>query len=151
MTSVASYEDATTAGNYTLTHSGVTLGNWVNDYTSNPRLATEVQQRHNLWSTVVILDGSDPALVWDHEFTVYTESGSMHGFMNKYFETSNRFYVNRARPLRIQSGDTNSVVIDFGNCYFVGQGLGEPSSLLLHRAGMLKLKFWGTQTPTVII
>lgn len=149
MTSAASYGNATSAGNFTLVFSGGLLGSWVEGFTSVPR-RSEIAERQNFWSTDTILDGSYPALTWDHEFTLYTEAGSVGGFMNSYFALANKFY-SRSRPLRICWGtEVSSLRVDFGNCYMKPFSLENPSELLLHRAGMIKLAFVGTQTPTVI-
>lgn len=149
MTSVASYGSATTAGNYTLVFSGGMLGSWVEKFTSTPRRLTEIQERQNFWSTSVILDGSYPAFVYDHEFTLYTENGSLLGFIKDFYGLHSKF-TNRARPLRLMLGDTTSPAVDFGDCYLKQFGADEPQDLLLHRAGMLKLQFVGTSVPTVI-
>lgn len=149
MTSVASYDSATTAGNYTLVFSGTRLGGWVDKFKSDVRRPVDIAERQNFWSSVVILDGSYPAFVWDHEFTLYTESGSLLGYVDKYFDLAAQFFT-RTRPLEIRFGDTSSVAVNFGSCYMKPFGQGEPSDLLQHRAGMLQLKFVGTAVPTVV-
>jgi hypothetical protein len=149
MTSVASYGAATTAGNFTLCFSGTRLGGWIENFTSKPQRVTDVAVRQNFWSTTVILDGSYPAFTWDHEFKVYTEAGSRLGFADVYFELAANFF-SRSRPLQIRAGDTTSVHIDFGNCYLKPFDLDSPGELLLHRGGMIRLQFIGTQTPSVV-
>jgi hypothetical protein len=148
VTSVASYGNATTAGNYTLVFSGTRLGDWVETFKSGVSRPTEIAVRQNLWSTTVLLDGSYPAFSWDHEFVVYTESGSLRGYLDRYFSFARQFF-SRTRPLELRAGDTTSVVVDFGNCYMKPFTQENPGDLLLQRAGMIRLQFIGTAVPTV--
>lgn len=149
MTSVASYGWASTCGNYTLLFSGSMLGRWIESFTSVPRRLTEISERQNLWATTAVLDGAYPCFVWDSEFKLYCETGSLVGYLKDYFALNTKFY-NAVRPLEMRYGDTTSVVINFGNCYMKPWSQEEPGDLLLQRAGMMKFKFVGTLAPTVV-
>ena len=149
MTSVASFGSASTAGNFTLIFSGVRLGDWVDVFKSDERRLGEIAERQNFWSTNVILDGGYPAFVFDHEFVLYTESGSLEGYLKRYLGF-NGHNTSRPQPLKMHYGDTSSPVVDFGNCYLKGRTQEEPSDLLQHRAGKIRLQFTGTLAPTVV-
>lgn len=149
MTSVASFGGATTAGNYTLVCSGTRIGQWVESFRSATQRLTGVRKRSNFWSSVVFLDGYYPAQVYEHEFTLYTENGSLHGFIEDFFDMSDHIH-GAPLPLAIHDGDTATVVFNFGNCYMEdGPELQEPDQLLLQRAGFLVVRFIGATKPTV--
>lgn len=157
MTSVASFDDAVTAGNYTLVFSGVRIpssawipgvNGWVETFTSNYRRLTSINERQNFTAASVILDGRFPAQVWEHEFRLYTETGSLGQFAElvyKFHDEINELPL----PLSIHDGDTANSVVDFGNCYIEPVELDEPSELLLHAAGFVRVTFFGTTRPVV--
>lgn len=149
MTSVNSYGEATTAGNFTLVHSGTALGLWIDAWNTKARRLTEIAERQNFWSQQVILDGSYPALAWDHSFTVYSEANSLNTYINSYVALANRIQ-SRAYPLEIWSGTSTPVVWYFGNCYLKDFGQEEPKDLMLHAAGMIRLNFVGTVIPSLV-
>lgn len=149
MTSVNSYGDSTSAGNYTLVFSGTFLGDWIDTYSSVPSKVTPTAVRQNFWATQVILDSSYPALVHSHTFKVYTESGSLAGYFKRYHGMALQMMKNRPYPLQIWSGTSTPVVVDFGSCTMESY---EPSEeLLQYRAGFLTLSFQGTQIPSVLV
>jgi len=148
MTSVASFDDATTAGNYTLTHSNSMLGNWVDAFNSKFARLTDIARRQNFWASSVLLDGSFPAQVWDHTFRLYTEAGSLGEFYEKFLRLHDAIGSSPA-TLVINDGDTVNTVIGFGLCYLSGADLEVPENFLLHRAGFITVAFVGNTRPEV--
>lgn len=149
MTSVNSYDSATSAGNYTLVFSGTFLGDWIDSYSSVPAKATPTAVRQNFWANQVILDNSYPALVHNHTFVLYTESGSLAGYFKRYHGLATHLMKQRPYPLQIWSGTTTPVVVDFGSC--VLESIENSEELLLYNAGKITLSFQGTQVPSVLI
>jgi len=158
MTSVASFDEATTAGNYTLVFSGVRIpssawipgvNGWVETFQSNPSRLTEIQRRQNFTSSIVLLDGRFPAQVWDHEFVLYTETGSLGQFAELFFKLQDEIR-NDPVDLRIEDGDTGNAVFEFGPCYInAPASLEEPTELLMFRAGFIRISFVGNTRPIV--
>lgn len=158
MTSIASFESATTAGNFTLVFSGVRIPSsawipgvigWVESFRSNPSRLTPIARRQNFTSSIVILDGRFPAQVWDHEFVLYTETGSLGQFAEVLFRLQDEI---RSEPvdLRIEDGDTGNAIFEFGACYInAPASLEEPSDLLMFRAGFIRISFVGNTRPIV--
>lgn len=143
------YGQATTAGNYTLVCSGSTIGNWVESFVTKERRLNEVTERTSFWSTTTRLDGSYPALIFKHTFTVYFEAASRELFAKAFFDITNHFH-GVGSPLFLISGYTSPVTIFFGNCYLTQEPqLKNPDALLLHSAGMISLEFTGTLVPSV--
>ena len=149
MTSVNSYGGATTAGNYTLVFSGTFMGDWIDTYNSIPSKTTPTAVRQNFWATQVIIDSSYPALVHNHKFVLYTESGSFAGYLKRWHALPTQLLKNRPYPLQMWSGTTTPVVVDFGNC--VLESVENDNDLLQYRAGKFTLNFLGTVTPSVCI
>lgn len=157
MTSVASFDDATTAGNYTLIFSGVRIpssawisgtNGWIQSFKSSYSRLTDIQRRQNYTSTIVILDGRYPAQVWEHEFVLYTESGSLGQQAEILYKLHDEI-DGVSYPLRMEDGDTGTAVIEFGNCLILPASLDEPQELLLHRAGFVRVTFLGNTRPIV--
>ena len=149
MTSVNSYGDATTAGNHTLVFSGTFLGDWIDSYNSVPSKTTPTAVRQNFWAMNAILDNSYPALVHNHEFKLYTESGSLAGFLKRYHALPAQMLKNRPYPLQMWSGTTTPVVVDFGLCCL--ESIQHDGDLLLYRAGFITLGFIGSSAATVLV
>ena len=158
MTSVASFDGATTAGNFTLVFSGVRIpssawipgvNGWVETFRSEPSRLTPIARRQNFTAPNIILDGRFPAQVWDHEFVLYTETGSLGQFAEVLFKLQDEI---RDLPvdLRIEDGDTGDVIFEFGPCYInAPASLEEPSELLMFRAGFIRISFVGSTRPIV--
>jgi hypothetical protein len=159
VTSVASFDDATTAGNFTLVFSGIRIpssawlsgtNGWVDSFNTNVVRFEAINRRQCYASTTVILDGRFPAFSFEHEFVLYTETGSL----GQLVEAFNKLAFDEALrdvpvPLRLEDGDTGNAVVEYGNCYLETAGLDQPSSLLLYRAGFLRVTFVGNTKPIV--
>jgi len=131
---------------FTLVFSGSTLGDHLASFRSVPRRATQVEERHNLWATTPILDGSYPALVWDHEFLVYQEDNYPLNFAETYFNLAAHF---TSAPQSLIVKLKTDTAIAFGDCYMREFTQSDPEQLLLYAAGILPIKFVGTQIPSV--
>lgn len=153
----AQYGKGTTAGRYVLVCNSVSVGDWVNDFKTDYKLVTPVQVRHNFWASYPVLDGSFPAIVWEHSFTVYHSATNYKGFIDWYY---NLFNIYQAQPAQLSLYDealnTGSstlaapVCIDFGACYLQdGPRLKQPEALLMYAAGMAEVKFIGSVQPIV--
>lgn len=141
------YLSATTAGNYILKFGGFTLGTWVEKFTSSMKRHNEVQVRHNFWSTAVVLDGQFPAIVYEHEFTLYADAVSRETFAEEFHDFSD-YFSGLENLLEIQDADGASIC-SFGMCYLTGQPeLKTPEALLMFAAGFVALKFIGRTKPT---
>lgn len=157
MTSVASFDDATTAGNFTLVFSGVRIPSsaflsgttgWVQSFKSRYERLTEIIRRQNFTSTIVINDGRFPAQVWEHEMVLYTETGSLGQQAELIYKFHDEIRGTSV-PLRLEDGDTGNAVIEFGNCLILPAEMDEPQELLLHRAGFIRVTFLGNTRPIV--
>ncbi len=148
MTSVASYDDATTAGNFTLIHSTVMLGNWIEDFNSSFGRLTPIARRQNFWSSDIILDGRYPAQVWDHTFKLYTEGGSLGELYDKFLDIYDQIHSDPA-TLTINDGDTATELFQFGACYLEDASLETPEAFLKYNAGLITVTFVGNTRPTV--
>lgn len=143
-------------GKYTLIFSGSLVGTFVHGWTTTPRRLTDVNVRHNFWSQQAILDGHYPAVVWDTRVTLYTESGSVIGFIKDFVAFGELITPNaQSTQIRRQVGSvstpTDPVVADFGNCYMTsGPDLRQPDMLLFTRAGMVVLDFIGNTHPVIL-
>lgn len=133
----------------TLVYSGTTLGTYLHGFTTSYGRATPVNIRHNFWDTTVLLDGSYPALVWNHEFTLYTENGSVAGFAKDFIGLSDKI-VGTAQDLRISYANSPALtLLQFGNCYLDdAPSVQQPELLLLQSAGFIKVKFLGNTKPS---
>lgn len=157
MTSVASFEDATTAGNFTMIFSGVRIpssawipgvNGWVQSFNSKFERLTEIIRRQNFTSTIVLLDGRFPAQVWEHELVLYTETGSI-GQMAEVIYKFHDEIQGLSAPLTINDGDTANAVFEFGNCLILPAEMEQPTELLLYRAGFIRVTFVGNTRPIV--
>lgn len=154
MANVAGLGDinCTTAGNFTLVHSGVTLPvsttAWVEYFTTEFERLTPIAERHNFWGNKVILDGSFPAQIWRHEFTLFTETGSLGGFFEAMLSLHDRI-EGLPRPLTINDGDTTTIIYNFGECYLVSAEPEEPSEFNKFKTGLIRASFVGNTRPTV--
>lgn len=151
MTTINSYGLGTTAGQYTLVMSGITLPRsitmaWVEDFTSVPVLETPVTRRHNFWASNVVLDGRNPALSYNHEVKLYVECGSIGAFSDAFFSLNDHFSTN-CTTVTINDGDRTTVRYSFGSCYLEDVILEEPDALLKFRAGMVRMVFVGNTQP----
>lgn len=157
MTSVASFDDATTAGNYTLIFSGIRIpssawlpgsNGWVQSYVSRFQRLTDINLRQNFTSTIVIQDGRFPAQTWEHEFLIYTDVPSLQTFPEVIYQLHDEI-SDLPRPLMLNDGDTATTIVSFGDCYIEPASLDEPSELLLFRAGLIRVTFLGNTRPVV--
>ncbi len=132
----------------TLVFSGTTLGNHVHSWTPTPRRTTPIDERHNFWATTVVLDGSYPQLVWDHEFLVYTEptTPNKYAFAKDFLAYMN-YVTGDPQDLRLKVGSTT--VVACGSCYLDIPSLSDPEDLLLYEAGIVHFKFIGTSIPSI--
>lgn len=154
MTSITSYQNATTAGNYTLVHSGVTIPQsitvaWVDDYKSIPELQTQVALRQNFWSSQVVMDGRNPAVIWRHEFKMYVEVNSLATFEKMFYDLQQRFQTDPTTLLLVD-GDRTTVRRGFGPAYLEDASLDNPTTFLQHRAGFIRLNFVSATQPTFV-
>jgi hypothetical protein len=148
MTSVASFGGATTAGNFTLIHSGATLGNWVEGFNMDFKRLTPINERQNFWANEVILDGREPAIRWQHEFRLYTEAGSLGGLVEKFLLIQDQVDAN-PQLLTVNDGDTATVIYNYGQCYITAAALDEPDEFNQYVAAMINVTFLGKTRPTV--
>ena len=148
MTSVASFGAATTAGNYTLVHSGTTIGNYVDGFTTNFSRLTPINKRQNFWASTVILDGRFPAQEWSHEFSLYTEAGSIGGLYEKFLKIHDQIDGD-PQLLVMNDGNTTNAVYEFGQCYLEAAALGTPDQFNLHAAAKINVTFVGKTRPIV--
>jgi hypothetical protein len=157
VTSVASFDDATTAGNYTLIFSGVRIPSsawvpgaigWVQNFTSSYERLTPINLRQNFTSTLVIQDGRFPAQTWEHEFLLYTEVPSLQTMAEVLYKLHDEIR-DLPVPLTLNDGDTATEVVNFGDCYIEPASLDQPSELLLFRAGFIRVSFFGNTRPIV--
>lgn len=142
MTACAEYH----TNKFTLVFSGTTLGDHVHTYQSKPVRVSEIDAKHNFWASSAILDGSYPALVWEHQFSLYKSATNEVEFV--------RFFVNLAthvnsRPLPLELKYETQTVVAFGSCYLDVSEHEEPDSLLHTAAGLVSLRFRGTSLPSV--
>jgi hypothetical protein len=132
-----------TQGQYILSFNGVPIGSWIDGFSTNVRRVNAVGIRQNFWSSVTVLDGKYPALVYEHTFQVFFEAISREALAQAYMALTT-FYLNRVYPLAIIGGFGMS----FGNCYLEeGPTMKEPDILLRHRAALISLKFLGNTRP----
>lgn len=130
---------------YTLVFSGTTLGDHLHGFHSRFRRATEVRARHCFWDSDVILDGSYPALIWEHTFTLYTESGSVVGFTQEFLNLADHI---QGTPLNLKIiTSVGTLVLDFGSCYLQEPDLEKPDMLLFQKAGFVNARFIGNTKP----
>jgi len=106
--------------------------------------------RHNFWDTTVLLDGSYPALLWEHEFVLYTEGSSLSNFANIFVGLSDRV---AAAPTSLKISYVASptlTLVDFGDCYMQDKPtLIKPDMLLHQEAGFIRVSFLGSTKPVV--
>jgi hypothetical protein len=132
---------------YTLTFSSMPVGTRVHAFKTDIQRATEVNVRHNFWGNKIILDGSYPAIIWNHTFIVYTERPNVKDFVNAFFAMSN-FFTGVPRTLTVVS--SFGTEIDFGSCYMSNPvELSSPDHLLQHKAGFIQLGFVGSVRPNL--
>lgn len=142
--------DASTAGNYELTFAGTTVAEFVQSFTSRFRRLNAVQRRQNFWHDTILLDGSYPAQVWDHQFTVYQEAANRNAYATAFFDLEDLIFSD-PRTLLITAVST--VVAqdwDFGLCYLEAAEPATPTELQLFRAGFITVRFVGNQKPVEI-
>jgi hypothetical protein len=135
---------------HTLTVSSNILGTYVHGFNSGFSRPTPIAVRHNFWDTTVLLDGSYPALLWEHEFVLYTEGGSLGGLAATFLNISDKV-VAAAVPLKITYAASPTVtLVDFGSCYLQDKpSLIKPDMLLHQEAGFIRVSFLGSTKPTV--
>lgn len=157
MTSVASYDAATTAGNFTLVGSGVTFPNtfcWMEDFTTRPILATDVNVRQNFWASSVVLDGRYPALYFEHSFKMFCEATSTTTPFSQQVRlytifTSISSAINgNLQPLEIRDGNTANARIHFGPSYLKDWEYDE--DFLKYGCGFFTLNWVSTNVPSVV-
>ena len=150
MTSAASFDGATTAGNLTLVFSGTYVPNtvaWIEDYKYTPTLITPVNRRTNFWSSECVLDGKYPVLVHDWEIrclVMATSTSSwisdFHDFFQVFTRTSSAI---NGSPQTISFNDGNSlssVRIYLGPGYIESFELENPDSFYKSGAGVVRIK-----------
>ena len=144
---MASYCSEYGSTTFTLVFSGTNVGDSVHSMLSNFRRVTEVSLRHNLYSPKLLLDGSYPALIWEHAFEVYNEESWQIPQIQAFYDL--RTLINsRPQELQLQS-NVGTPVIAFGNCYLQEPRQEEPEDMLLAAAGVWALKFLGTDVPSI--
>lgn len=131
---------------YTLVFSGSTIGDHIHDLKTTYGRLTEIAQRQNFWASDVILDGRYPALVFEHTFTLYKNSGGAVDYAKMFFALANKI---EGDPRSLVAKIKSTTVISFGDCYMEPPEQQEPDSLLLTEAGLFTLKFLGTQIPSI--
>jgi hypothetical protein len=133
---------------FVLLYNSIQVGTYVHGFLSSFARATPINVRHNFWDTSVILDGSYPALVWDHDITLYTESGSLKGLAEQYFALST-LVSGVPAPLTISYASSPGLaLINFGSCLLNDRpGVQKPEQLLLQEAGFFTVSFLGSTKP----
>lgn len=116
MASVNSYGGATTAGNYTLVYSGITIGTWVEDVNITPKANAEPNMRFNFWGSKPVIDNSDAAVGYEIEANIYTAGTSPGDLINTYLTLVGYTTDSTPRNTTINSGGTATVVCSLGNC-----------------------------------
>lgn len=144
-----------TFGQFVLSWNGIPIMSWIERYKVTPRRKNEAQERQNFWSPNVYLDGKYPALVWDHEFTMYYDGGrnvpppDRWDFVPNYISFVDDLVTDLPYPLLIVD-DVGKIAFDLGYCYFISpQELVSPEALLMYSAGLIKLRFKGNTKPVV--
>lgn len=143
---------ASTGGRYHLLTNSIVVGDWVLSYKTEMKLITDVMKRHNFWATTVKLDGSYPALVYEHSFQIYKESLDYKQFA-QWFTGLYSLYQGSTYSLQLTDGaNADYLFVDYGSCYFQdGPRLKTPDELLMFSAGLTEFKFVGSAAPTIIV
>lgn len=132
---------------FTLVFSGTIMGTTLDGFTAEPRRVSEIIVKQNFWASKAVVDGSYPALVWNHRFRVFTEAGSIGGFVEKFLNMSD-WIAGVPYPLTIAT--SLGPHIAFGNCYLQNPSLSLPERLLMQRAGFVEVEFVGNTKPTLV-
>lgn len=134
---------------YALEFNGSNIGTYVHGFQSSFQRVTAINPRHNFWDTTVLLDGSYPALVWDHKFVLYTEGTSLNDFAVKYLNLADLVAGSAAALKIVNASSPSGVLLNFGSCYFsASPELQKPELLLLQEAGFITVSFLGSTKPT---
>lgn len=152
MTSVASWDGASTAGNYTLVYSGITLGLYAEDMKVTPRPNAEPNVRHNFWGTAPVIDNSDASQSYEWEITVITQGTTPGNLFNQYLTFMTYLTDSTPRNTTINSGGSATVVCSLGACILTGIDPGEgfsPYNFSFSTAKM-KLAFVSADAPKYV-
>ena len=140
--------DASTVGNRTLEFNSIQVGNWVESFNSTWRRTSDIQEVQCFWANEAILDGGFPALIWEHEITIYDEEADRKTFADFFVDLGDKVNASR-QSLEIVAASASYAAVDFGLCYIQPPELVEPDALLLFEAGFVTLRFIGTTKPVV--
>jgi hypothetical protein len=132
----------------TLKFSSATLGNQLHALRTNPERVTEIMRRQNFWSSVPILDGNYPALVWSHEFMVFFEETSRLRYVKRFADLA-AYVLAGQQTLKVVNGSQD--VIAFGSCYLENYSGKDPEDMLISNGGLVSFKFLGTSVPSVVV
>lgn len=135
---------------YLLSFANTIVGDELVTWTPGVRRATALDVRHNFWAPIASLDGTYPALVWEHNITAYLEKTTRPYYAEYLRNAAINMISSLAQPLKVMSLDTTTVVIAFGDCYCDGLEQSDPQSLLIEPAGILKFKFLGTSPFSIV-
>lgn len=120
------------------------------EYKSSWTRLTEIQKRQNYWGNQVILDGRYPAIYLEHEFTVYTEGDDRYHYASRFYDVPRSIVTAARKPLAICHPDfLGQPVVTFGDCYIESSSQENPADLLMFSAGIMRLRFLGTEIPSV--
>lgn len=146
---------------YELRFDSVNIGTQVHEYRPGLTRNTNINERHNLWWTNMVLDGEYPAMVYSHSFQVYHTTPSvaavpsvsppMRGnelFYKWFLDFASVHTTHRPKTLELLDFGTANVRFDFGLCYLQQANPNTPEALLLFSAGVVELTFLGSTLPS---
>lgn len=135
---------------YKVRFDGDDLGDTVHAYLSGWKLATPEAIRHNFWAGTPTIDVTYPALVWEHNFTVYMEKPTRGQYVKGFMDVIRTCVASRARHLMVVQETTNRHILSFGMCNFVASEQETPENFLMHAAGLFRVRFLGTAIPSLV-
>lgn len=152
------YGNATTADQFSLIFDDEEIGDWVESWEPKFKRITDISRIHNLWTNTVLLDASFPALLWTHTFTLYKEGTVLKDYVDSTLDLADQI-KDTPKPLVLRcttmtsASSAGSLSFDvatcvaFGACVLDQTFLHDPQELLLHTAGLFKVRFIGTEKP----
>lgn len=132
-----------------LVYNTTTLGTYLHGFVSFVSRATPINVRHNFWDSTVVLDGSYPAQVWEHNFVLYHEAANLKAFADDFLALSDQFYGTAATLKISLASSPSGTYMTFGSCLLQDKpALQKPDLLLQQQAGFFGLSFLGSIKPT---
>lgn len=132
-----------------LTYANTVLGASVVDWYPSNKRATEINQSHAFRGASAILDGRYPAPLANHVFELYFEETTVRAYHRTLFKFMGTFVNSAPQSVKLLELVTNTPYADLFDCYMLPPEPKDPSGVLWHSAGIIKVEFQGTQIATI--